>query len=118
MKLESKQIESQFIENGPSAVFAITPSIANKQFTANQFEADSLRYFVESHRYAPMTELQLGNFRDLVEKCDYFGIIFVEGLNGKIEEKAMELIDSAERMMIDNEYWNIQSIKKYQEWER
>merc|ERR1719419_71562 len=31
---------------------------------------------------------------------------------------ALQLIDAAERMMIDNEQWNGQSMKRYKEWER
>merc|ERR1719242_483540 len=118
LKLEPKQIAAEFGANGPSKIYAITPSIANKQLTANHFERDRIQHFIDSHRYAPITELQLGNFRDLVERCDYFGIIFVEGRSSKMDKKALQLIDAAEQMMIDNELWNIQSMKRYKEWER
>ena len=88
---EEIELEVLYQANGGSIIYAITQSLPNKQYKSVEFNKDDIIKFVEQNRFAPIIEMKLGNYKELVETCQYFGIIFVKGKDGKISTNAQKL---------------------------
>ena len=90
LKMNPKQIENKFDENGASTIYAITPSIKNKEFNGHIFDGNGIQKFIEMNRYSPVIELKLGNFKTLIENCNFFAIIFVNGKSKTLSKNALK----------------------------
>ena len=75
LKIKSSRIH----RSKQSIITAITPSIPNTEYKAEQFDEREIQKFIEQNRFAPIIEMKLGNYKDLVENCEYFAIIFISG---------------------------------------
>eukprot|EP01084_Bolivina_argentea_P155624 271193_1 len=116
LKLNGKILENQFTMDGQSILFAVTPSIKNKELNGVSLGENEIEEFIEQNRYAPIMQLKLGNYKDLVDNTKYFGIVFAHGSDGKIDIKSNKLIDAGEKLAMDNKEWNMESFKIYREW--
>merc|ERR1712129_500782 len=96
---KSLQLSTTNLENakGKSSVYAITPSLPNQEMNAHIFNANEIEKFIQKYQYAPIIELKLGNYKDLIDNCDYFAIIFVSGKHETFSIKEAGLIDEAEQ---------------------
>eukprot|EP01083_Nonionella_stella_P122466 368454_1 len=113
LRLTKQQMEDKFTAQSSSSILAITSSTPSiNELNTASFTVDTVQAFIERNRYSPVIELKLGNYKDLVDNSQYFGIIFVDELYGA----SKKLIDGAERLMIDNSEWNENSFDVFKQW--
>ena len=95
MKMDVEQMKKEFNqdEGGGSVIYAIagTPSLLkNKQLRGEVLDGDMIEKFIKRNQYAPMIELELTNYKELVENCKYFAIVFIKGDKKKIRQNALK----------------------------